>query len=85
MEITWTLGCQDVPEIEFPASAGAVPCYLAVPAFERGLATIVLQERAGLDDHIRSVCDRLASEGFSRSPRTSTGARPPGEARQDRR
>jgi len=64
MEITWTLGCQDVPEIEFPASAGAVPGYLAVPAFERGLATIVLQERAGLDDHIRSVCDRLASEGF---------------------
>ena len=64
IEITWTLGCQNVPEIEFPAGAGAAPGYLAVPASERGPATIVIQEGAGLDEHIRSVCDRLASEGF---------------------
>ncbi len=64
METTWTLGCQNVPEIEFPASAGTAPGYLAVPASARGPATIVLQESAGLDDHIRSVCDGLATEGF---------------------
>ena len=53
-----------MPDIEFPTSAGAAPGYLAVPAGERGPATIVLQEWWGLDEHIRSVCDRLAGEGF---------------------
>jgi carboxymethylenebutenolidase len=53
-----------MPDIVFPTSAGAAPGYLAVPAAKRGPATIVLQEWWGLDEHIRSVCDRLASEGF---------------------
>jgi carboxymethylenebutenolidase len=53
-----------MPDIEFPTSTGAVPGYLAVPAGEHGPATIVLQEWWGLDEHIRSVCDRLAAEGF---------------------
>ncbi len=53
-----------MPDIKFPTGAGTAPGYLAVPAGERGPATIVLQEWWGLDDHIRSVCDRLASEGF---------------------
>src|ERR1700726_3826538 len=53
-----------MPDIEFPTSAGAAPGYLAVPASERGPATIVLQEWWGLDEHIRSICDRLAAEGF---------------------
>ena len=54
-----------MPDIEFPTSAGATPGYLAVPASERGPAAIVLQEWWGLEEHIRSVCDRLASEGIS--------------------
>lgn len=53
-----------MPEIEFTTSAGATPGYLAVPAGERGPATIVLQEWWGVDDHIRSICDRFGQEGF---------------------
>ena len=53
-----------MPDIEFPTSAGTSPGYLAVPEGEHGLATIVLQEWWGVDEHIRSVCDRLAAEGF---------------------
>jgi carboxymethylenebutenolidase len=53
-----------MPDIEFPTSAGTSPGYLAVPPGEQGLATIVLQEWWGLDEHIRSVCDRFAAEGF---------------------
>jgi len=53
-----------MPDIEFPTSAGAAPGYLAVPAEEHGPATIVMQEWWGVDEHIRSVCDRFAAEGF---------------------
>jgi carboxymethylenebutenolidase len=53
-----------MPDIEFPTSAGSAPGYLAVPASEHGPATIVLQEWWGLDEHVRSICDRLAAEGF---------------------
>jgi carboxymethylenebutenolidase len=53
-----------MPDIEFPTSAGTSPGYLAVPPGDRGPATIVLQEWWGVDEHIRSVCDRLAAEGF---------------------
>ena len=53
-----------MPDIEFPTSAGSAPGYLAVPAAEHGPGVIVLQEWWGLDEHIRSVCDRLAAEGF---------------------
>lgn len=53
-----------MPDIVFPTSTGTTPGYLALPAGERGPATLVLQEWWGLDEHIRSVCDRLASEGF---------------------
>jgi carboxymethylenebutenolidase len=53
-----------MPDIEFPTSAGSAPGYLAVPAGEHGPATIVLQEWWGLDEHVRSICDRLAAEGF---------------------
>jgi carboxymethylenebutenolidase len=54
----------DMPDIEFEGNGGIATGYLAVPTFERGPATVVLQEQWGLDGHIRSVCDRLASEGF---------------------
>jgi carboxymethylenebutenolidase len=53
-----------MPDIEFPTSTGTSPGYLAVPAGEHGPATIVMQEWWGVDEHIRSVCDRLAAEGF---------------------
>jgi carboxymethylenebutenolidase len=53
-----------MPDIEFPTSTGSAPGYLAVPAGEHGPAVIVLQEWWGLDEHIRSLCDRLAAEGF---------------------
>jgi carboxymethylenebutenolidase len=53
-----------MPEIEFPTSAGPTKGYLATPADERGPGVIVLQEWWGIEAHIRSVCDRLAAEGF---------------------
>ncbi len=53
-----------MPDIEFPTSDGSAPGYLAVPVGEHGPAVIVLQEWWGVDEHIRSVCDRLAAEGF---------------------
>jgi carboxymethylenebutenolidase len=53
-----------MPDIEFPTSAGTAQGYLALPTAAHGPATIVLQEWWGLDEHIRSICDRFASEGF---------------------
>ncbi|HLL92375.1 MAG TPA: dienelactone hydrolase family protein, partial [Solirubrobacteraceae bacterium] len=53
-----------MPDIEFPTGAGSAPGYLATPASGQGPATIVLQEWWGLEEHIRSVCDRFAVEGF---------------------
>jgi carboxymethylenebutenolidase len=53
-----------MPDVEFPSGAGSTPGYLAEPASGSGPATIVLQEWWGLDEHIRSVCDRFAAEGF---------------------
>ncbi len=53
-----------MPDIEFPTSAGSAPGYLATPDGEQGPAIIVLQEWWGVDEHIRSVCDRFAAEGF---------------------
>ncbi len=53
-----------MPEIEFPTSAGPTKGYLATPTDEHGPGVIVLQEWWGVEEHIRSVCDRLAAEGF---------------------
>jgi carboxymethylenebutenolidase len=53
-----------MPDIEFPTGDGSAPGYLAVPDGDSGPATIVLQEWWGVDEHIRSICDRLAAEGF---------------------
>ena len=53
-----------MPDIEFSTSAGPTHGYLATPAGEQGPAVIVLQEWWGIEEHIRSVCDRLAAEGF---------------------
>ena len=53
-----------MPEIEFPTSAGSAPGYLAEAAAGHGPGAIVLQEWWGLDEHIRSICDRLVADGF---------------------
>jgi carboxymethylenebutenolidase len=53
-----------MPDIEFPTSDGASPGYLSEPDGGSGPATIVMQEWWGVDEHIRSVCDRLAAAGF---------------------
>ncbi|HXR27958.1 MAG TPA: dienelactone hydrolase family protein [Solirubrobacteraceae bacterium] len=74
-----------MPDIEFPTSAGTSPGYLAVPAGERGLATIVLQEWWGMDDSVRSICDRFADAGlFALAPDLFRGENTtePSEAQQ---
>jgi len=53
-----------VPEVRFPSNGGEATGYLAEPAVAQGPGVLVLQEWWGLDDHIRSVCDRLAQAGF---------------------
>jgi carboxymethylenebutenolidase len=53
-----------MPDIQFPTSAGTAPGYLTAPAEEHGPAIVVLQEWWGVDEHIRTICDRFAAEGF---------------------
>lgn len=53
-----------MPEVEFESNGSTAPGYLAVPDGGRGPATVVLQEWWGLEDNIRSVCDRFAAAGF---------------------
>ena len=53
-----------MPDVEFPANGGTAPGYLAEPESGSGPGVVVLQEWWGLDEHIRDVCDRFASEGF---------------------
>ncbi|MEA2372551.1 MAG: carboxymethylenebutenolidase [Solirubrobacteraceae bacterium] len=53
-----------MPQVEFKANGSTASGYLAVPESGSGPGVVVLQEWWGLDDHIRSVCDRLAVAGF---------------------
>jgi carboxymethylenebutenolidase len=53
-----------MPDIHFTSNGSDTPGYLAMPADLPAPGIVVLQEWWGLDDHIRSVCDRLAAEGF---------------------
>jgi carboxymethylenebutenolidase len=53
-----------MPQVEFKANGSTASGYLAVPDSGTGPGVVVLQEWWGLDDHIRSVCDRLAADGF---------------------
>lgn len=48
----------------FPSGTGQAHGYLALPPSGSGPAVIVIQEWWGLTDHIASVADRLAAEGF---------------------
>jgi carboxymethylenebutenolidase len=51
--------------VQFPSNGATTSGYLATPAAGKGPGVIVLQEWWGLVDHIKSVCDRFAGEGFS--------------------
>jgi carboxymethylenebutenolidase len=53
-----------MPTVEFESNGGTAPGYLAVPDSGGGPGVVVLQEWWGLEDHIKSVCDRFAREGF---------------------
>jgi carboxymethylenebutenolidase len=53
-----------MPDIRFPCQGQDTPGYLAQPANLPAPGVLVLQEWWGLDDHIRSVCNRLGAEGF---------------------
>ena len=48
----------------FPSNGGTAHGYLALPESGSGPGVIVIQEWWGLTDHIASIADRLAAEGF---------------------
>ncbi len=50
--------------IEFPSNGTTGQGYLATPEGGSGPGVVVIQEWWGLVDHIKSVCDRFAAEGF---------------------
>src|ERR1700756_375344 len=50
--------------VTFPSNGGTAHGYLATPASGSGPGVIVIQEWWGLTDHIASITDRLAAEGF---------------------
>ncbi len=50
--------------ISFPSNGRTASGYLALPPHGSGPGVLVIQEWWGLDEHIVSVADRLAAEGF---------------------
>jgi carboxymethylenebutenolidase len=50
--------------VTFPSNGSTAHGYLALPESGAGPGVIVIQEWWGLTDHIASVVDRLAAEGF---------------------
>jgi carboxymethylenebutenolidase len=50
--------------VEFPSNGGTASGYLAVPEGGSGIPVVVIQEWWGLVDHIKSVADRFAEQGF---------------------
>ena len=50
--------------VTFPSNGGTAHGYLATPTSGTGPGVIVIQEWWGLTDHIVSIADRLAAEGF---------------------
>ncbi|MDP9102173.1 MAG: dienelactone hydrolase family protein [Actinomycetota bacterium] len=50
--------------VTFGSNGGQAHGYLALPSSGQGPGVIVIQEWWGLTDHIASVADRLAAEGF---------------------
>jgi carboxymethylenebutenolidase len=51
--------------VTFPSNGDEGQGYLAVPASGTGPGVVVIQEWWGLNDQIKEVCDRFASEGFT--------------------
>jgi len=51
--------------VQFPSNGGNTSGYLATPSSGKGPGVLVIQEWWGLVDHIKRVCDRFATEGFS--------------------
>ena len=50
--------------VGFGANGGTADGYLARPAQERAPGVLVIQEWWGLNEHVKKVADRYASEGF---------------------
>ncbi len=50
--------------VNFPSNGHTCDGYLAIPASGSGPGLIVIQEWWGLVDHIKTLCDRFAGEGF---------------------
>jgi carboxymethylenebutenolidase len=50
--------------VEFPSNGSTGRGYLAVPETGSGPGVVVIQEWWGLNDQIKEVCDRYASDGF---------------------
>jgi carboxymethylenebutenolidase len=50
--------------IEIDTHDGFMPCYCARPEGDARGAVVVIQEAFGVNDHIESICDRLAGEGY---------------------
>lgn len=50
--------------MHFPSNGHTCEGYLAVPSKGSGPGLIVVQEWWGLVDHIKTLCDRFAAEGF---------------------
>jgi carboxymethylenebutenolidase len=50
--------------VKFRANGREAQGYLATPPGAKGPGVVVIQEWWGLVPHIKSVCDRLANEGF---------------------
>jgi carboxymethylenebutenolidase len=50
--------------VKFPSNGTEGQGYLALPAAGSGPGVVVLQEWWGINDQIKEVCDRFASEGF---------------------
>jgi len=51
--------------VQFPTNGSPTSGYLAIPASGKGPGVLVIQEWWGLVQHIKTVCDRLAAEGFT--------------------
>jgi carboxymethylenebutenolidase len=51
--------------VTLDAPGGAVPAHLAEPDGDVLGGVVVIQEWWGLNDHIRSIADRLSEEGFA--------------------
>ena len=50
--------------VTFPSNGGEAQGYLAVPDGGQGPGVVVIEEWWGLNQQIKEVCDRYASEGF---------------------